>query len=155
VPRVTAFEIPADAAIRLGSHEGIAGMKDSGGHPGRVSHIARAAGEGFAVYCGASAAIALSMAGGAQGAITASANYAPRLVIEVVELSKKSVASAANAQERLRALAGAVERHGVAGVKYAAARTGLVTGPPRRPLVTPGAKARREIDRALTEAALV
>lgn len=155
VPRVTAFEIPADAAIRLGSHEGIAGMKDSGGHPGRVSHIAQAAGERFAVYCGASAAIALSVAGGARGAITASANYAPHLVMEVVERSEKSVASAAGPQERLRGLSAVIERHGVAGVKYAASRTGLLTGPPRRPLVTPGAKARREIDLALAEADLL
>jgi 4-hydroxy-2-oxoglutarate aldolase len=154
VPRVSGFELPSESAIRLAGTDGIVGMKDSGGHPGRISQIARAAGERFAVYCGASAAISLSVAGGAHGGITASANYAPRLVAEVAERSRKSVASAADAQERLRALSGAVERHGVAGVKYAAARTGLVTGPPRRPLVTPGAKARREIDRALAEADL-
>ena len=149
VPRVTGIELPIESAIRLAGREGIVGMKDSGGHPGRISHIAAVAGEGFSMYCGASAAVALSVAGGARGAITASANYAPKLLAAVVEAAGRSPGEAAEPQERLRALSAAVERHGVAGVKHAGAKVGLVTGPPRRPLVTPGTRAKREIDAAL------
>lgn len=155
VPQVTGFELPIESAIRLASLEGIVGMKDSGGHPGRISHIAALTGEGFSMYCGASAAVALSVAGGAKGAITASANYAPALVSEVVEAARRSPGEASEPQEQLRALSAAVERYGVAGVKHAAARVGLTTGPPRKPLITPGTKAKREIDAALAAAGLI
>lgn len=155
VPRVAGLELPIESAIRLASLEGIVGMKDSGGHPGRISHIAALAGEKFSMYCGASAAIALSIAGGARGAITASANYASALVSRVVEAAGRSPGEASEQQKHLRTLSAAVERHGVAGVKHAAARVGLVTGPPRRPLLTPGAKAKREIDAALDAAGVL
>jgi 4-hydroxy-2-oxoglutarate aldolase len=152
VPLVTAHELSMDSAIRLAAHRNVAGMKDSGGHPVRISAIANRAAKGFRVFCGASSAISLSVAGGAFGAITASTNYAPRLVLDVVERSRRSIGSAVDAQERLSALAAAVERHGVAGVKYAASKTGLITGPPRRPLRPVTAAQKREIDRALAEA---
>ena len=155
VPRVTGFRLSPESAIRLAGVDGVVGMKDSGGHPGQISRIATAAGEGFLMYCGASPAIALSVAGGAAGAITASANYAPGLVADVVFDAQTSVGGAKNAQERLRALSTAVERHGVSGVKHAAAKAGLVTGPPRRPLITPGDEARAEIEAAMDAAGLL
>lgn len=152
VPPVTAYELSMDSAVRLAAHRNVAGMKDSGGHPTRISTIANRAGKGFRVFCGASSAISLSVAGGGFGAITASTNYAPRLVLDVVERSRRSIGGAVDAQERLRALSAAVERHGVAGVKHAASRVGLVTGPPRRPLRPVTAAQKREIDRALAAA---
>jgi dihydrodipicolinate synthase/N-acetylneuraminate lyase len=153
VPRVTGVELAPGSAIRLSEEPNVAGIKDSGGHPGRISTIARAAGSDFFVFCGASAAVALSVGGGAYGAITASANYAPGLAARVVENAR--VGSSLADQDALGALADSVERHGVAGVKYAASRVGLLTGPPRRPLIAPSRGARREIDRALADAGLV
>lgn len=152
VPPVTGVEVTPESVIRLAAEANIVGMKDSGGHPGRISTIAREAGSGFAVFCGASAAIALSVAGGAFGAITASANYAPVLAALVVENAR--LGSSMAEQDALRVLAASVERHGVAGVKYAASRVGLVTGLPRRPLVEPDAAARHEIDQALASVAV-
>jgi dihydrodipicolinate synthase/N-acetylneuraminate lyase len=152
VPPVTGVEVPPEAAIRLAAEPNVVGMKDSGGHPARISTIAREAGPEFSVFCGASAAVALSVAGGAYGAITASANYAPVLAALVVENARLGASMAE--QDALRVLAASVERHGVAGVKYAASRVGLVPGPPRRPLAEPDSAARNEIDRALAEAAL-
>ena len=155
VPRVTALDLPLESVVRLSHDSNIFGIKDSGGHPGKISSIAQASRAGFLVFCGASAAVSLSVAGGAHGAITASANYAPALVATVVASSLESVKAAAAAQERIRVLADAVERHGVSGVKYAAAKTGIVGGPPRRPLVAPNAAAKRAIDRALEQAGLI
>lgn len=152
VPRVTGVEVSPEAAGRLARESNVAGMKDSGGHPVRIADIARSAGPGFVVFCGASAAISMSLAGGAYGAITASANYAPTLVAAVVEGA--SAGEAREAQNRLGALSASIERHGVAGVKYAASRVGLVTGAPRRPLVKPAAATRREIEHALAEAGI-
>lgn len=155
VPRVTGIEVAPDSAIRLADEPNIIGMKDSGGHPVRISQIARSAGTGFFVFCGASAAVSFSIAGGAYGAITASANYAPALLSQVVADSRRSTTAAAEAQSILKALSDSIERHGVAGVKYAASRVGLVTGGPRRPLVAPTPAARRDIDRALADAGVI
>lgn len=152
VPPVTGVEVAPESAIRLAAETNIVGMKDSGGHPGRISTIAREAGSAFSVFCGASAAIALSVTGGAFGAITASANYAPSLVALVVANAR--LGSSMAEQDALRVLAASVERHGVAGVKYAASRVGLLTGLPRRPLLEPDAAARHEIDQALAAAAV-
>jgi len=56
-------------------------------------------------------------------------NYAPRLVLDVVEKAPDR-----DLQSRLSALSAAVERHGVPGVKAAAAAVGLRPGYPRLPL---------------------
>lgn len=152
VPPVTGFEVALESAIRLAAEPNIVGMKDSGGHPARISTIAREAGSEFSVFCGASAAVALSVGGGAFGAVTASANYAPALVDLVIENARLGASMVE--QDRLRVLAAAVERHGVAGTKYAASRMGLMTGSPRRPLLEPDSTARHEIDEALAAAAI-
>lgn len=134
VPSYTAYELPLEVAARLLDHPGVAGMKDSGGQPVRLARLAaRASGEVF-LFAGASAALAWSVAGGGYGAITASANYAPELVAEVVEAARRSPQEAREAQERLARLSGEVEAHRIPGVKQAARSVGLRPGSPRRPL---------------------
>lgn len=133
VPKVTGYELPAEVVAGLNTHPAVVGMKDSGGQPVRIPAIlAGAAGE-FDLYSGATPALALSMAAGARGGITASSNYAYGLALAVV--AADSPGEAAAAQVRLTGVATAVERHGIAGVKAAAAMIGLQAGPLRRPLV--------------------
>ncbi len=134
VPGVTGFELPAETAAELAGRPGIVGMKDSGGQPVRVQQIMATAPVDFRLFIGSSPAVALGVAGGAHGAITASANYAPRLVIEVVAAARKSVAKAADAQERLAGLSRLVDARGVAAVKLAAEVSGLRPGRTREPL---------------------
>ena len=152
VPKVTGYELPLDGAIRLSAHRNVAGMKDSGGDPDRVAQIAATAAPGFHMFAGASAAVAGGVGGGAHGAITASANYAAGLLAEVVEAAGSPAVTALH--DRLLALSRAVERYGVAGVKYAATRTGLEGGQPRLPLRPIGTQAMAEIDAALEAAGL-
>ena len=153
VPRVTAYELPTESAIRLAAHPNIVGMKDSGGDPVRCVSIATSAPRGFWMFAGASAAVAPSVAGGAHGAVTASANYAPGLVAEVIAAAGSPEGAAPH--DRLLRLSGAIERHGVAAVKYAATRTGLRGGHPRRPLRPIGVTEAAEVDAALEEAGLL
>ena len=96
--------------------------------------------------------VAPAVAGGAHGGVTASANYAPELVSEVVEAAGTTAVDAPHG--RLLQLSAAIERHGVAGVKYAAGRTGLAEGSTRRPLRPLEPTARAAIDAALVEAGL-
>jgi dihydrodipicolinate synthase/N-acetylneuraminate lyase len=153
VPKVTAYELPIEVAIRLSAHPNVVGMKDSGGDPVRCVTVATSAPRGFWMFAGASPAVAPAVAGGAHGGITASANYAPELVAAVVAAAGTPEANPLH--ERLLRLSGAVERHGVAGVKYAATRTGLDGGLPRQPLRPIGSVAAAEVDAALAEADLL
>lgn len=153
VPKVTALELSEQAAGALARLPGIVGIKDSGGDPIRAGRLAQLGGD-FTVYTGATAAVTLAVTAGAHGAITASANYAPRLVIDTVTAARRSARTAAPLQARLSAVAGAIERHGIPAVKYAASRTGLVAGLPRRPLLPPSPEQRASIRRALRSAEL-
>ncbi|MGH8936777.1 MAG: dihydrodipicolinate synthase family protein [Acidimicrobiia bacterium] len=147
VPSYTAYELPVELAVELAGQHNMAGMKDSGGQPVRIARLIEEAPKEFLVYAGASAAVALSLAAGAYGAITASANYVPELVMEVVEAD--SAPQAAPAQARLRELAGVVEAHRIPGVKAAAEAAGLRPGHPRRPLQRLKGPQATEIHRAM------
>jgi 4-hydroxy-tetrahydrodipicolinate synthase len=132
--RVTAYELPVEHAIRLAAVPGIAGMKDSGGNPVRLQQVRAGAPGGFRLYAGSSAALALSVAAGADGSITASANYAPTLVREVVGGAAKSARRGMEAQERLSGLSRVVEARRTPGIKLAAEVAGLRPGLCRAPI---------------------
>jgi dihydrodipicolinate synthase/N-acetylneuraminate lyase len=148
VPRVTAYDLPLDVAIGLAAHHNVAGIKDSSGDLDRARTLVAAP---FSVYVGASAIVSSGMAAGARGAITASTNYAPSLVMEVVDSATEGDIGP---QERLTTLAKTVEQYGVPGVKYAATRAGLIGGVSRLPLRPPSPDACKAIDAALEAAGL-
>lgn len=134
VPAVTGYSIPIDLAAKIARHQNVIGVKDSSGDVVRLQALANNTPSGFFVYCGASRAITGGMAVGCHGAITATGNYATRLVMTTVQKAKESSASARRIQKRLTELSAAVEAHGVPGVKAAAKATGLEPGYPRAPL---------------------
>ena len=113
----------------------------------RIHEIARSS-ERFTVFNGSSPAVAMSVAAGAHGAITASANYAPSLVGRVVTAARRGKKSA-DEQEQLTGLSRLVESRGIPGVKIAAEVAGLRPGLPRRPLLPladdEGEKLRRSV----------
>ncbi len=136
IPRLTGYELPVDVAAELLSRRSqVVGIKDSGGHPVRIQQLAAATGGEAYLYTGSSPAIALSVAAGGYGAITASANYAPSLVRDVVAAARKGgVGRAAEPQARLARLTALVEARGLAGTKVAAEIAGLRPGRSRAPL---------------------
>lgn len=154
VPNVTGYEFPLGDVVELAHHGNIRGMKDSGGHPVRLGSIVRGAPEDFLMFTGSSAAVSLCVAGGARGAITASANYAPQLVGEIASRGRASPARVDEAQARLIELSRTVEAHGVAGSKAAAGLVGLATGPPRRPLRPVSPAIKRRLAAALGDAGI-
>ena len=123
-----------DDVLSVANRPGIVGMKDSGGQPLRVQQIMGGVNNDFRMFAGASPALALSMAAGGYGAITASANYAPTLVSDVVDAARKGLDKAADAQDKLAGLSRLVDSRGVPGVKLAAEIAGLQPGLPRLPL---------------------
>lgn len=133
-PAVTAYEIPVETVRLLAPHPNILGMKDSGGRPVRIQELSRSIGEPFMMFSGASRALALSLAAGGYGAISACSNYAFRLVAELIEAAEVSTARAERLQSDLTALIGPIEAHGIVGTKAASAAMGLTAGYPRLPL---------------------
>ncbi|MEE9205365.1 MAG: dihydrodipicolinate synthase family protein [Acidimicrobiia bacterium] len=152
VPKVTGVELAESSVAALSSHPRIVGMKDSGGDPIRSSRLVRAAPDGFKLYAGATTALSLSVAGGAHGAITASANYAPRLVRDTVIAARRSLRAAEPLQTRLSILSTAIESHGIPAVKYAAGRAGFASGHSRAPLASPPAEVKRVVRRSMATA---
>lgn len=138
VPRNTGYALDADLAIELSDHPNIVGMKDSGGDSVRIGRIARESAAGFTVFNGASASIALALAGGAHGAITASTNYLPRTIAALVEAAHENQSEALRLQDTVTSITSQVESIGVPGVKAAAKLLGLKPGLPRAPFEAPG-----------------
>jgi dihydrodipicolinate synthase/N-acetylneuraminate lyase len=134
VPLYTAYEPAVETIARIAEHGNVVGMKDSGGHPVRKAQIIEATSDDFMLFAGSSRAIALSIAAGAFGSITASGNYAPELLQRLVTKARRSATSATEAQAQLTKLSQAVEEHGIPGVKVAAEAAGLKAGSPRKPL---------------------
>lgn len=134
VPRYTGYSLPVDLVGKLSRHRNVVGMKDSSGDVVRLQSIVDVTPTNFILYNGSSKAMTAAMAVGCHGGISASGNYAPQLVLEVVRTARDSPAGARRLQKRLSALSGGVESHGVPGVKAAAKAAGLQPGYPREPL---------------------
>ena len=134
VPRNTGYALDEELAVELSAHPNIVGMKDSGGDAVRVQRIVAAAGTEFSVFNGSTASVMLAMAGGAYGAITASTNYLPSRMSELLALAKRRSPAANDLQTKLTGIAAHVESHGIGGVKAAAGHIGLRPGIPRLPL---------------------
>ena len=134
VPVYSGYSLPVDLIWKLSRHQNILGMKDSSGDVVRLQSIIDATPADFILYNGSSKALTAAMAIGCHGAITASGNYAPEMVIRILRTARDDPAQARRLQKRLSALSGDVESHGVPGVKAAAKAAGLEPGYPREPL---------------------
>lgn len=134
VPRVTSYSLPLELVWRLSRHDNIVGMKDSEGDVVRLQSIIDATPRDFTLFSGATKALTGAIAVGCDGAITASGNYAPDLVMQTLRTAREDLARARRLQKRLSALSSDVEAHGVPGVKAAAKAAGLEPGYPREPL---------------------
>jgi 4-hydroxy-2-oxoglutarate aldolase len=133
VPRNTGYALDESLALELSGHPNIVGMKDSGGDPLRIGRIARKAGTEFTMFNGATVSLTMAIAGGAFGAITASTNYLPRRMQDLVRLARSSPAKALALQDEITAIASRIEAPGIPGVKAAARAAGLRPGYPRAP----------------------
>ncbi len=145
VPPYTGYSLPVPVIERLARHRNVVGMKDSSGDVVRLQTIVDATPNGFLLYNGASRAFTAAMAVGCYGAISASGNYAPELVLDVLRTAGDNPSRARGSQKRLTSLSAAVEAHGVPGVKAAAAGIGLRPGIPRQPLVPMARAAANEL----------
>ena len=135
-PGRTGVNFSASFVARLGEHPNIAGIKDSSGDLTLTIEMVRQTDDDFTVLMGRDSLIFAGLQHGIKGAIAATANVAPTLVVEIYEAFQEGdLARALAAQEKLLPLRTAF---GLGTfpvvVKDAMNMIGVPAGPARRPL---------------------
>lgn len=128
--------LSVDLVARLAAHPNIVGIKDSSGDLTMTMEYIRATGDDFKVLLGRDTLIYAGLVHGASGSITATANVAPALVVEIYDaFIQGDLDRALMAQQRLAPLRLAF---GLATfpvvVKEALAMVGIAAGPARAPV---------------------
>ena len=136
VPKRTGCDLSNDVVLRLAEIPNIVGIKDATGDIERGNDLILTRPDGFAVYSGDDAtALALMLLGG-DGAISVTANVAPRMMHELCAAAfRGDVVNARHINKRLFSLYRTlfVEANPIP-VKWAAAQLGLVQDGIRLPL---------------------
>ena len=84
-PARTGVNISADFVVRASKVENIVGIKDSSGDLSLTAEYIRRTGEGFSVLAGRDTLIYGTLCYGGTGAIAATGNVAPKVVVEIYE----------------------------------------------------------------------
>ena len=82
------MNISADFVVRASKVENIVGIKDSSGDLSLTAEYIRRAGKGFSVLAGRDTLIYGTLCYGGAGAIAATGNVAPKVVVEIYEAFK-------------------------------------------------------------------
>ena len=136
IPKYMHFALRPEVVATLARHENVVGMKDSSGDATLLGHYLESQSERFRVLTGSGVLFGEALGMGAYGGILAVSLFAPELSFDVWRARERGDADgAARAQAVLTPLAAKiVGGMGVAGVKAALDRVGLVGGVPRSPL---------------------
>jgi 4-hydroxy-2-oxoglutarate aldolase len=159
MPAATGIDIDADTVIQLAEHPNIIGIKDSSGNVAKYSSIVRAVRPDFAVLAGSGGYLYPALCVGAQGAVAALANVAPRECVALYDAFRAGRHDDARAlQLRLVQLNAAVTtRWNVPGLKAALEELnqGFYGGPPRLPLRPLGEPERAALKQVMQEAKVI
>ena len=149
IPKYMHFPLSPQLVGDLARHENIVGIKDSSGDLELLAGYLKAQSDEFTVLTGNGSTFLRALELGARGGILAVSLFAANLAVEVFETRSGA------AQERLTPLSGRIVGDmGVAGVKAALDRVGLVGGPVRPPLSQLGATDLAQITELLRVAEL-
>ena len=132
------LKIDVDTVARLAEIPNILGIKDSSGDLQNTNEYMRVVPDRFSVLQGRDTLIYQAMIFGARGAVPATANIAPRLLVEIYEASVRGDHAAAKAaQLRINPIRLALTL-GTApgGVKAALTLMGMSIGPSRSPVAS-------------------
>jgi 4-hydroxy-2-oxoglutarate aldolase len=147
----TGVNLLPEAVERLAAHGNIVGMKESNSDVAQLADVIARTPDDFIVLAGAGATFYAALAAGASGAVLAPSSVVPDICVDIYELvQKRRHDEALELQRRMAPLARLLgAQHGIAGLKYALDRIGLVGGPTRPPLGAVSADGRRQIDEQL------
>jgi 4-hydroxy-tetrahydrodipicolinate synthase len=149
--RTGGLRLSTELVAKLASHEHIVGIKDSSGDLTQTMAYIEATDDDFAVLLGRDTLIYAGLIHGAKGAITATANVDPALVVEIYEaFIVGDLDRALDAQQRLAPLRRAF---GLGTfpvvVKEALTMIGIAAGPARAPVGSLPPDQRDELERVI------
>jgi 4-hydroxy-tetrahydrodipicolinate synthase len=150
-------KIDPETVARLAQIPNIVAIKDSSGDLQNTNELIRMVPERFSVLMGRDTLIYQALIWGAKGAVPATANIAPRLLVEIYEAAVRGDhAAAQKAQRALNPVRLALSL-GTApgGVKAALALLGLPLGPSRAPVGPLSPEKQEKMRAALEEAGLL
>jgi 4-hydroxy-tetrahydrodipicolinate synthase len=156
-PRSVIDMAPETMGALVKAHKNIVGVKDATAKIDRVSEQRMTCGKDF-IQLSAEDATALGFnAHGGVGAISVTANVAPRLCSEFqAAMLAGDFAKALEYQDRLMPLHKAIFiEPGVSGTKYALSKLGMVENVLRAPITTIEASTQKTIDAAMVHAGLI
>ncbi|MBN1248204.1 MAG: 4-hydroxy-tetrahydrodipicolinate synthase [Anaerolineae bacterium] len=151
--RTGGLNLSVDVVSKLAEHPNIVGIKDSSGDLSQTMAYIEHTGDDFVVLLGRDTLIYAGLMHGARGAITATANAAPRLVVSIYEAYREGRwEEALAAQQRLAPLRTAF---GLGTfpvvVKEALTILGIPAGPARSPVGPMAPEQRRKLAAVLAE----
>ena len=157
VPGRTVADMSNDTVLRLAKIPNIVGVKDATGNIGRGSELLLRAPKNFAIYSGDDASTLAMMLLGAHGAISVTANVAPKLMHEMcIAALNGELAKAREINFRLLGLHIDlfVEANPIP-VKWAVARLGKIQDTLRLPLTPLTASNRPVLEKAMRQAGVI
>lgn len=136
IPSNTGNALQPETVGALARVPNIVGIKDSSGSYDAILRFLESADDHFAVLAGTDSLILPTLMAGGKGAVAATANLLPRVVVDIYEKWKQAkYAEAEMAQRRLRALRSAFKLGTLPSVlKEAMTMAGLPAGPARWPV---------------------
>jgi 4-hydroxy-tetrahydrodipicolinate synthase len=151
------LKIDVDTVARLAQVPNILGVKDSSGDLQNTNEYVRVVPDRFSVLMGRDTLIFQALLFGARGAVPATGNVAPRLLVEIYEAHQRGdLAASRAAQQRLNPIRLALGL-GTApgGVKAALALLGMSIGPSRSPVGSLSPDKQQKMAASLAEAGLL
>jgi 4-hydroxy-tetrahydrodipicolinate synthase len=150
-------KIDVDTVARLAQIPNILGVKDSSGDLQNTNELIRVVPDRFSVLMGRDTLIYQALIWGARGAVPATANIVPRLLVDIYEAVGRGDHAAAQAAQRKLNPVRLSLTLGTApgGVKAALAMLGLSIGPSRAPVGPLSAEKQQKMRAALEEAGLL
>ncbi|MFW5843959.1 MAG: 4-hydroxy-tetrahydrodipicolinate synthase [Spirochaetota bacterium] len=155
-PGRTGVVIEPDTISRLAKVDNVVGMKDSSGNMGKMVDALRLCPEDFALFCGFDMIIYATLAAGGAGAVPASGNIAPRLIVDLYEKFRAGdLVEARRLQEKLAPLRKAFSLGTFPAVlKEGLNIAGVPVGEPLLPVRPLEPDARKELRRTLDDLGL-
>lgn len=156
IPGRSAIDMTTETLAKLAVLPNIIGLKESTGDINRVSEVRHVCGPGFQILSGNDYMNLGLMAHGGVGAISVTANVAPRLNAEMLAACVRGdYRTALLLQDKLWPLHQALFTDASPGpTKYALSHRGLITEETRLPVVAPSAESRAAVDAALAHAGI-
>jgi 4-hydroxy-tetrahydrodipicolinate synthase len=151
IPAKTGITLNVDTVRRLADIPNIRGIKDSGGDFDRLLQLIALRRDDFAVFTGTDSMILWTLIAGGDGAVAATTNAVPGVVMSIWnDFQRGDIAAARQAQESLRALREAFALGTLPVVlKTAAQMLGMPAGPARAPAQPLDAAARERLAKAI------